>query len=125
MSAKAPDTGDRTGELDLMVNLGAVPPNVGTPAGGDYQDIVWYGTVTFDEGTYGIVYYAETISGMGKVVSHWIEDWEIYEDYPGLFTVVDGVLTDFDPLDGPGGIRRGDDSLEGVHLGGQRLHQDG
>jgi hypothetical protein len=86
VSAKAPDMGDRTGVLDLSVNLGAFPPAV--PLDG----IVWYGTVTFDEGEYGIVFRTVT-THRNEVVSHWTETFDIYDVWE--FTAPTGVLEGF------------------------------
>ena len=88
VSAKAPGTGDRTGDLDLLLNFGAFAP------GGPYDGIVWYGTVEFDEGEYGIVY--RTIpTHANEVASHWTETWEMYRPGEYTFSVTDGVLTGF------------------------------
>ncbi len=96
-SAKAPGTGDRTGDLVLSLNFGVFPPGAGP-----HQDIVWFGTVTFDEGTFGVVYYTVTTHG-SEVVSHWTETWEMHEYHDDLFVVAEdsGVLEEFNPIDGP------------------------
>jgi hypothetical protein len=47
---------------------------------------------------YGIVYFTVTTHG-SAVVSHWVEDWEIYENSDDLFDVdAGGVLQGFNPL---------------------------
>ncbi len=83
VSAKAPDMGDRTGEMDLEFNLGFTDPG----------DIAWIGTIEFDHVEYAIAFFFYP-GHASKVVSHWTETFEIYEydvDAP-CFEMVSGVL---------------------------------
>jgi hypothetical protein len=87
VSAKAPDTGDRTGKMDLEFNLGFTDPG----------DIAWIGTIEFDHGEYAIAFFFYP-GHASNVVSHWTETFEIYEydvDTP-CFEMVGGVLEEFD-----------------------------
>ena len=68
-SAKAPDTGDRTGVMDLEFNLGFAAPG----------EIAWIGTIEFDHGEYAIAFFFYP-GHASKVVSHWTETFAIYED---------------------------------------------
>jgi hypothetical protein len=88
--AKAPGTGDRTGDLNLWLNWGAI---VGE---GPHQDIVWFGTATFDDVDYGVVYYTVTTHG-SEVTSHWTETWDMYDYHEALFLIDEGVLIGFNP----------------------------
>ncbi|MDX2466150.1 MAG: hypothetical protein QNL12_02460, partial [Acidimicrobiia bacterium] len=88
VSAKAPGTGDRTGDLDLLLNPGVFAPV------GPYDGIVWYGTVEFDEVEYGIV-YRTVPTHANEVASHWTETWEMYRPGEYTFFDADGVLTGF------------------------------
>ena len=95
VNAKPPSFGDRTGDLDLSLNYGAIPPSI------PHDGIVWYGTVEFDGIEYGIVYRTVTTHA-SEVVSHWTETWEMYAPGTYEFFSAGGVLTNFvttaDPL---------------------------
>lgn len=88
--AKAPGTSDRTGDLNLSLNFGAIV------AEGPHQDIVWFGAATFDEVDYGVVYYTVTTHG-SEVTSHWTETWAMFDYHEDLFVVDQGVLIGFNP----------------------------
>jgi hypothetical protein len=83
--AKPPSMGDRTGEMDLEFNLGFSTPG----------EIAWIGTIKFDHGQDPVEYAIAFFFYPGhasKVVSHWTETFEIYED-PDCFEMTDSVLT--------------------------------
>jgi hypothetical protein len=86
VQAKAPSMGDRSGVLDLTLNLG----DSLLPAG-----ITWYGTVVFDEVTYDIVYWDTNPEATG-VVTHWSESWEVFDFGIGLKGNEGGVVTGYD-----------------------------
>ena len=88
--AKAPGTPDRTGDLNLLLNWGAITGE------GPHQDIVWFGTATFDDVDYGVVYYTVT-THRSEVTSHWTETWDMFDYDEELFVIVEGVLTGFNP----------------------------
>jgi hypothetical protein len=88
VQAKAPDMGDRSGDLDIALNLGAV---LGTPLDG----ITWYGTVEFDEVLYDIVYRTSPPEG-NEVVTHWAESWEIFYLGGAGLVVEEGFVIGFD-----------------------------
>ena len=91
VQAKAPGMGDRSGDLDLALNLGAVVGEPPTPLNG----ITWYGTVEFDEVLYDIVYRTSPPVG-NEVVTHWAESWQIFNGGEAGLVVVDGVVTGWD-----------------------------
>ncbi len=91
VQAKAPDMGDRSGDLDLVLNLGAVIGEPPAPLDG----ITWYGTVEFDEVLYDIVYRTSPPEG-NDVVTHWAESWEVFALGDAGLVVVGGVVTGFD-----------------------------
>jgi hypothetical protein len=88
VQAKAPSMGDRSGDLDIALNLGAV---IAVPLDG----ITWYGTVEFDEVLYDIVYRTTPPEG-NEVVTHWAESWEVF--YLGEAGIVapSGVVIGYD-----------------------------
>ena len=91
VQAKSPDMGDRTGDLDLALNLGAVVGEPPTPVDG----ITWYGTVEFDEVLYDIVYRTSPPVG-NDVVTHWAETWQVFTHGEAGLEIVNGVVTGFD-----------------------------
>jgi hypothetical protein len=86
VQAKAPSMGDRSGVLDLTLNLG----DSLLPAG-----ITWYGTVVSDEVTYDIVYWDTNPEATG-VVTHWSESWEVFYLGEAGIVVEFGVVTAWD-----------------------------
>lgn len=98
--AKAPGTGDRTGDMELVLNFGAfaVPPI-------EFSDVTWIGTITFGEGEDEVVYGMAFFLTPGKphpvkplpVVTHWTEDWAVYELDTFDYGFTGPVLTTFDP----------------------------
>ncbi|MGI9585188.1 MAG: hypothetical protein ACR2N7_06310, partial [Acidimicrobiia bacterium] len=90
VQAKAPGMGDRSGDLDLALNLGAVLPG-SVPLDG----ITWYGTIVFDSVPYDIVY--RTTEPVGNdVVTHWSETWEVFEPGKAGILVELGVVVGYD-----------------------------
>jgi hypothetical protein len=85
--AKKPSMGDRTGEMDLVFNLGFPGP------GG----IAWVGTIEFDHGTYAMAFFFYP-GHASKVVSHWTETFEIYnyDTTDPCFEMTGPVLTTFE-----------------------------
>jgi hypothetical protein len=82
VGAKAPGTGDRSGDLALF------------PAGGGtFSDVAWTGTVTFDGVPYGIAFFVELGPETGAV-AHWTEDFVIYmsDDFTFDVTATGPVL---------------------------------
>jgi hypothetical protein len=89
VQAKAPSMGDRSGDLDIALNLGAV---IAVPLDG----ITWHGTVVFDEVPYDIVYRTTPPEG-NEVVTHWAESWEVFNfDEAGIVVDSSGVVTAYD-----------------------------
>ena len=92
VQAKAPDMGDRSGDLDLALNLGAVVGEPPAPLDG----ITWYGTVEFDGMLYDIVYRTSPPEG-NNVVTHWGESWHVFAlGEAGVVVNSLGVVTAFD-----------------------------
>jgi hypothetical protein len=89
VQAKTPGTADRSGDLVLSLNVGALPGN--TPLDG----ITWYGTVEFDEILYDIVYRTTPPVG-NEVVTHWTESWQVFNFEGAGLKVIGGVITDYD-----------------------------
>jgi hypothetical protein len=90
VQAKAPSMGDRSGDLDLTLNVGAL-----SPVPGPLDGITWYGTVEFDKVLYDIVYRTTPPEG-NLVVTHWAESWEIFNLGDAGIVVIGGVVTDYD-----------------------------
>jgi hypothetical protein len=91
VEAKAPDMGDRSGDLNLALNLGAVIGEPPAPLDG----ITWYGTVEFDEVLYDIVYRTSPPVG-NEVVTHWAESWQVFNLGEAGLVIDAGVVTDYD-----------------------------
>lgn len=88
VGAKPPSMGDRTGEMDLELNLGFSSPG----------EIAWIGTIEFDHGVYAIAFFFYP-GHASEVVSHWTETFEIYEDaqcFETTFDCEDPVLVGHD-----------------------------
>ena len=88
VQAKAPSMGDRSGDLVLALNVGAV---VAVPLDG----ITWYDTVEFDGVLYDIVYRTSPPEG-NDVVTHWAESWQVFAlGEAGIEVNSSGIVTDF------------------------------
>jgi hypothetical protein len=90
VQAKAPSMGDRSGDLDLSLNVGAL-----SPVPGPLDGITWYGTVVFDGVPYDIVYRTTPPEG-NLVVTHWAESWEVFYLGEAGIVVEFGVVTAWD-----------------------------
>jgi hypothetical protein len=89
VQAKAPSMGDRSGDLDIALNVGAL---VAVPLDG----ITWYGTVEFDGVQYDIVYRTSPPEG-NDVVTHWQELWQVFElGDAGIVVDSSGIVVGFD-----------------------------
>lgn len=91
--AKAPEMGDRSGDLELALNLGAVIGEPPAPVDG----ITWYGTVEFDKVLYDIVYRTSPPEG-NDVVTHWEESWQVFAlgDAGIVVDSTSGIVTGYD-----------------------------
>ena len=90
VQAKAPSMGDRSGDLDISLNFGAL-----SPVPGPLDGITWYGTVMFDGVPYDIVYRTTPPVG-NEVVTHWSEPWEVFAFGDAGIVAPSGVVIGYD-----------------------------